>query len=282
MNKPLNEIEIPCLDHGFIRVVDHMGTDDAVVQAARVSYGDGTTTKHDDRGLIRYLMRHWHSTPFEMCEIKLHMKLPIFVARQWIRYRTANVNEYSGRYSIMSDEFYLPEIGRFALQSTANKQGSGDTLREDLATLIREEMADDQRQLYENYSEYVDEDGTNLSRELARINLPVSNYTEWYWKIDLHNLLRVLEQRADTHAQYETRVYAEALERILQQWCPEVYEAYLEYRKYAVSVSRTGQGLIHRMLAGQEITLENSGMSAGEFREFQAVWMPKTLAATQS
>lgn len=282
MNRPIKNLNIPCLDHGFIRVVDTMGNDSSVVQAARVSYGDGTTTKHDDRGLIRYLMRHWHSTPFEMCEIKLHMKMPIFVARQWIRYRTANVNEYSGRYSVMSDEFYLPDIGRFSLQSTSNKQGSGETMDEDIARVLQEEMRGDQRRVYNNYMDYVEKDGLNLSRELARINLPVSNYTEWYWKIDLHNLLHVLNQRADTHAQYETRVYAEAIERVIAGWCPEVYEAYLEYRKYAVSVSRTGQALIHKMLAGQRITYENSGMSKGEWHEFKTTWMPKILAATQS
>ena len=184
----------PVLDHGFVRVIDYMGDDAAICQAARVSYGKGTKSVQNDEGLIRYLMRHWHSTPFEMCEIKLHVKLPVFVARQWIRHRTANVNEYSARYSILDREFYIPEPDKLAAQSVVNNQGRGEALTGDEAARVLEILKGDAAQSYDHYAEMigeVDADGNaknGLARELARMNLPANIYTQWYWKVDLHNL----------------------------------------------------------------------------------------------
>ena len=231
---------ISVLDHGFIRVVDYMGDDSAIVQAARVSYGRGTRTVSNDRGLIRYLMRQRHTSPFEMCEIKLHVKLPIFVARQWIRHRTANVNEYSARYSILDREFYVPDVDAIASQSQRNRQGRGERLPESDAEQVRELLLGDALQVYEHYEDLLNEkkDGEprdparpGLARELARINLSLNFYTQWYWKIDLHNLLNFLALRVDQHAQYEIRVYAKAiLDRIVKIWVPLVYEAFCDYR----------------------------------------------------
>jgi len=202
---------VPVLDHGFIRVVDYMGDDAAIVQAARVSYGAGTRTARDDAGLIRYLMRHWHSTPFEMCEIKLHVKLPVFVARQWIRHRTANVNEYSARYSILDREFYIPDPSHLAAQSRVNNQGRGELLEGDEAARVLAILRDDSMRAYDHYEAMLSQDGQQgLARELARMNLPMNVYTQWYWKVDLHNLFHFLRLRADAHAQYEIRAYAEA------------------------------------------------------------------------
>ncbi len=262
---------VPVLDHGFVRVVDYMGDDAAIVQAARVSYGQGTRHARDDAGLIRYLMRHWHSTPFEMCEIKLHVKLPVFVARQWIRHRTANVNEYSARYSILDREFYIPAPEHLAAQSTTNNQGRGAVLEGDEAARVLAVLRDDATRAYDHYQEMLDQDGQQgLARELARMNLPANIYTQWYWKIDLHNLFHFLRLRADPHAQYEIRAYAEAICEIARDWVPAAYAAFEDYRLNAAQFSGPAMACLRRMLAGEAVTQENSGMSKGEWREFRA------------
>ncbi|MEL6953731.1 MAG: FAD-dependent thymidylate synthase [Pseudomonadota bacterium] len=263
----------PVLDHGFVRVIDYMGDDAAIVQAARVSYGAGTKKARDDSGLIRYLMRHWHSTPFEMCEIKLHVKLPVFVARQWIRHRTANVNEYSARYSILDREFYIPEPEQLAAQSTVNNQGRGAVLEGAEAARVLEMLKADAGRAYDNYEAMLSQDGQQgLARELARMNLPANIYTQWYWKTDLHNLFHFLRLRADAHAQYEIRVYADAIAAMVKDWVPAAYGAFEDYRMGGVSVSGKGVECLRRMLAGEEVTQENSGMSKGEWREFIGVF----------
>ncbi|MGB0499189.1 MAG: FAD-dependent thymidylate synthase [Rubricella sp.] len=263
---------IPVLDHGFVRVIDYMGDDAAIVQAARVSYGQGTKKARDDSGLIRYLMRHWHSTPFEMCEIKLHVKLPVFVARQWIRHRTANVNEYSARYSILDREFYIPAPEQLAAQSTVNNQGRGDTLQGDEAARVLEMLKTDAMRAYDHYEEMLSQEGQQgLARELARMNLPANVYTQWYWKTDLHNLFHFLRLRADAHAQYEIRVYAEAICDVVRDWVPAAYGAFEDYRMGGATLSAKALDSIRRMIAGEEVTQESSGMSKGEWREFEAV-----------
>jgi thymidylate synthase (FAD) len=260
------------LDHGFIRVIDYMGDDDAIVQAARVSYGAGTKHVQNDDGLIRYLMRHWHSTPFEMCEIKLHVKLPVFVARQWIRHRTANVNEYSARYSILDREFYIPEPSQLAAQSVVNNQGRGDVLEGAEATRVLEFLTYDAGRAFDNYETMLSQDGQQgLARELARMNLPMSTYTQWYWKIDLHNLFHFLRLRADAHAQYEIRVYADAIAACVRDWVPYAFAAFEDYRMGGVSLSSTALRVIKRKLSGELVTQETSGMSKGEWREFENV-----------
>ena len=261
---------VPVLDHGFVRVIDYMGDDSAVVQAARVSYGAGTKSVRDDAGLIRYLMRHWHSTPFEMCEIKLHVKLPVFVARQWIRHRTANVNEYSARYSILDREFYIPAPQDLAAQSTTNRQGRGTVLEGEDAARVLEILRDDSQRAYAHYEEMLDPDGPGLARELARMNLPMNVYTQWYWKTDLHNLFHFLRLRADPHAQKEIRVYAEAIAEIARAWVPVCWQAFEDYRLNAVQFSGPAMACLRRMLAGEEVTQEDSGLSPGEWREFRA------------
>lgn len=267
---------IPLLDHGFIRVIDYMGTDNAIVQAARVSYGKGTKKSREDAGLIRYLLRHRHTTPFEMCEIKFHIKLPIFVARQWIRHRTANVNEYSGRYSIMDKEFYVPQPEHLAAQSTTNRQGRGDVLEGAEAARALAILKEDAATAYAHYEELLNsnEEGDikdpskqGLARELARMNLPVNFYTQWYWKIDLHNLMHFLSLRADSHAQYEIRVYAEAMLDVLKKWVPTTYQAFMDYRMGGSEVSAIGMDIIRKKLRGEEVTLENSGLSKREWDE---------------
>lgn len=221
----------PVLDHGFVRVIDYMGDDAAICQAARVSYGKGTKSVQNDEGLIRYLMRHWHSTPFEMCEIKLHVKLPVFVARQWIRHRTANVNEYSARYSILDREFYIPAEDALAAQSVVNNQGRGAALSGEEAERVLRYLRDDASRCYDHYEEMISDEGQQgLARELARMNLPANIYTQWYWKVDLHNLLHFLRLRADSHAQYEIRVYAEEMCKIVSDWVPFAYSAFEDYR----------------------------------------------------
>ncbi len=258
------------LDHGFVRVIDYMGDDAAICQAARVSYGKGTKSVQNDEGLIRYLMRHWHSTPFEMCEIKLHVKLPVFVARQWIRHRTANVNEYSARYSILDREFYIPAPEVLAAQSVVNNQGRGAVLEGEEAARVLEVLKTDANRAYDHYEAMISQDGQQgLARELARMNLPMNIYTQWYWKVDLHNLFHFLRLRADTHAQYEIRVYAEAIGRIVADWVPAAWAAFEDYRMGGVNLSARAMECIRRMLAGEEVTQENSGMSKGEWREFQ-------------
>ena len=271
---------LPCLDHGFVRVVDYMGDDAAIVQAARVSYGAGTKKARDDRGLIRYLMRHRHSTPFEMCEIKLHVKLPIFVARQWIRHRTANVNEYSARYSVMDKEFYIPQPEHLAAQAVNNRQGRGATLEGEQAQEVLRILRDDAMSTYGNYErmlnetfegETIEEGRTGLARELARMNLTSNVYTQWYWKVDLHNLFHFLSLRADAHAQYEIRVFADAMCELAKAWVPAAYEAFEEYRLGGAALSKSGLAAVRRMIAGEEMDAEKAGMSAGEWRELQAM-----------
>ena len=243
---------VPVLDHGFIRVVDYMGDDAAIVQAARVSYGAGTRTARDDAGLIRYLMRHWHSTPFEMCEIKLHVKLPVFVARQWIRHRTANVNEYSARYSILDREFYIPDPSHLAAQSRVNNQGRGELLEGDEAARVLAILRDDSMRAYDHYEAMLSQDGQQgLARELARMNLPMNVYTQWYWKVDLHNLFHFLRLRADAHAQYEIRAYAEALCDVVKDWVPHAWAAFEDYRLSAVTFSGKGK-LLEKQKEGKK------------------------------
>ena len=262
----------PVLDHGFIRVIDYMGDDAAIVQAARVSYGAGTKHVQNDEGLIRYLMRHWHSTPFEMCEIKLHVKLPVFVARQWIRHRTANVNEYSARYSILDREFYIPAPEHLAAQSVVNNQGRGEVLTGDESARVLEMLKSDANRAYDNYEAMLSTDGQQgLARELARMNLPANIYTQWYWKVDLHNLFHFLRLRADAHAQYEIRVYAEAIAACVKDWVPLAYAAFEDYRMGGVNLSGKAIAVLKRRLAGEVVTQETSGMSKGEWREFEGV-----------
>ena len=268
--------EYPVLDHGFVRVVDYMGDDAAVVQAARVSYGQGTRHVRQDRGLIRILMRHRHTTPFEMCSIKFHVKLPIFVARQWIRHRTASVNEYSARYSILDREFYLPEPEDLAVQSKTNAQGREQVVSTSAAGAIRSALEEDARAAYVRYEWLLNEqpDGTpidpsrpGLARELARINLPLSTYTQWYWKVNLHNLLHFLRLRADPHAQKEIRVYAEAILGLVQRWVPLVAEAFGDYRLSAAELSGPMVKVVQAWLNGEEVDQESSGLAIREWRE---------------
>ena len=267
---------IPILDHGFIRVVDYMGNDTSIVQAARVSYGKGTKKVNTDAGLIKYLMRHWHSTPFEMCEIKYHIKLPIFIARQWIRHRTANVNEYSARYSILDKEFYLPISENLASQSQNNRQGRGDVLKGDQAKKVLDLLKSDAERTYNNYEEMLNEryDGTvidqnkiGLARELARMNLTLNTYTQWYWKTDLLNLMNFLRLRADHHAQYEIRTYADAMLETLKKWVPITYEAFMDYRVGGTEVSAKGKSVIQKLIKGQQVLIEQSGLSKREWNE---------------
>jgi thymidylate synthase (FAD) len=267
---------LPVLDHGFLRVVDYMGDDGAVVQAARVSYGRGTRAANEDRGLIRYLMRHRHSTPFEMCEIKFHVKLPIFVARQWIRHRTANVNEYSARYSVLDREFYLPAPEQLAAQSAINRQGRGEVLEGAEAAEVLDLLRQDATRNYDHYLRMLNEDEEGqpldpgrqgLARELARMNLTLNAYTQWYWKTDLHNLLHFLSLRADPHAQHEIRVYADAMMGVLKAWVPMVAEAFCDYRLGAATLSAQMLVVVKRMLAGESVEQGGSGLSKREWRE---------------
>jgi thymidylate synthase (FAD) len=271
---------LPVLDHGFVRVVDYMGDDAAIVQAARVSYGRGTRKVSEDRGLINYLMRHRHTTPFEMCEIKYHIKLPIFVARQWIRHRTANVNEYSARYSILDKEFYIPPPEHLAVQATTNRQGRGAVIEGEEAKRVLDVLRRDAEHAYAGYSELLNEDASGipidparpgLARELARINLSLGFYTQWYWKIDLHNLMHFLSLRADPHAQYEIRAYAEAMLGTVARWVPMAHAAFLEYRMNAAVISATGLSVIRRLLAGEQVDQTSSGLSTREWRELMAL-----------
>ncbi len=267
---------VPVLDHGFVRVIDYMGDDAAIVQAARVSYGKGTRQVSTDRGLIRYLLRHRHTTPFEMCEIKYHVKMPIFVARQWIRHRTANVNEYSARYSVLDREFYIPAPDQLATQSRSNRQGRGAVLEGEEAARVLDLLKSDAQQTYDHYiemlnesenGEAIDEGRDGLARELARMNLTLNTYTQWYWKTDLHNLLHFLSLRADAHAQYEIRVYAEAMLDGLKAWCPITYEAFMDYRVGGAHLSAAGLDVVRRLLAGEDVDREKSGLSPREWRE---------------
>jgi thymidylate synthase (FAD) len=265
------------LDSGFIRVMDYMGDDTAIIQSARVSYGEGTKKVSNDKGLIRYLMKNWHTTPFEMCEIKLHIKLPIFIARQWIRHRTANVNEYSARYSILDKEFYIPKPQHMSSQSTTNKQGRGSNLSKKDTERFLKILKDDAERNYKHYEDMLNEnqsgeikndDKTGLSRELARINLTLNTYTQWYWKIDLHNLLHFLYLRDDPHAQYEIQAYAEIiLNKIVKKWVPYTYSAFKEFQLESYNLSKTAIEIIKKRLQGKKISYEKSGLSRREWIE---------------
>ncbi|MDR1560897.1 MAG: FAD-dependent thymidylate synthase [Holosporaceae bacterium] len=257
---------IPVLDHGFIRVIDYMGTDASIVQAARVSYGAGTKKKLEDRALINYLMRHGHSTPFEMCEIKLHVKLPIFVARHWVRHRTASMNEYSARYSVLSNEFYIPEIEQLTEQSQTNKQGkSSEQLSQNKALEAIDILEKSSEEAYKKYDHMLN--NLSLTRELARTVLPINVYTEMYWKIDLHNLMHFLKLRTDSHAQYEIRCYANSILNILEKWLPFTYDAFINYKQGSIFLPKKCVNTITQMLNGKKVTQEESGLSKGEWSE---------------
>ena len=267
---------LPVLDHGFVRVVDYMGDDSSIVQAARVSYGKGTKKISTDGGLIKYLMRHRHSTPFEMCEIKYHVKLPIYVARQWIRHRTANVNEYSARYSILDKEFYLPTKENLAAQSTSNRQGRGDVINGKQADNILDILKKDAERTYENYEimlnekydgSTIDENKKGLARELARMNLTLNTYTQWYWKTDLLNLLNFLSLRTDSYAQYEIRAYADVMVDTLKKWAPITFDAFMDYRTGGMEISAKGKIVIKKMIKGEKCSLEESKLSKREWNE---------------
>ena len=272
---------VPVLDHGFVRVVDYMGDDSSIVQSARVSYGKGTKKVSTDSGLIKYLMRHRHSTPFEMCEIKYHVKLPIFIARQWIRHRTANVNEYSARYSILDKEFYMPSKDHLAAQSTSNRQGRGDLINGKQADEILNILKKDSEQTYDNYElmlnerfdgSIINENNKGLARELARMNLTLNTYTQWYWKTDLLNLMNFLRLRADYHAQYEIRAYADVMLDTLKKWVPITYEAFMDYRVGGTEVSAKGKHIIQKLIKGEKVRMEDSGLSKREWNELMKVF----------
>ena len=281
-SKPFIGTQIECLNGGFVRLVDYMGNDAAIVQAARVSYGAGTKQVRQDRALIRYLMRHWHTSPFEMVEFKFHVKLPIFVARQWIRHRTANVNEYSGRYSILREEFYVPEPEQVRFQSPTNKQGRADqSLPAEEVAAILDEIVEQQKALYQSYQRLLEK---GVARELARINLPVSLYTEWYWKIDLHNLFHFLQLRMDVHAQYEIRVYANAIAEIIKLIVPMAWEAFEDYRLNARSFSANELRLLSQWLPDPDQLPESAtaafNLSKREVQELkEKIAFAKSLAA---
>jgi len=272
---------IPVLDHGFIRVIDYMGDDTSIVQSARVSYGKGTKKVSTDSGLIKYLMRHWHTTPFEMCEIKYHVKLPIFIARQWIRHRTANVNEYSARYSILDKEFYLPSPENLAAQSKSNRQGRGELLEGDRAKEVLDLLKSDAEKTYNDYEMMLNErfDGTTieenkmgLARELARMNLTLNTYTQWYWKTDLLNLMNFLRLRGDSHAQYEIRAYADIMLDTLKKWVPTTYEAFIDYRVGGTEISAKGKLIIQKLIKGEKVKAEDSGLSKREWNELMTAF----------
>ena len=257
--------KVELLDHGFVYLVDIMGSDEAIEQAARVSYGGGTRKASQTEGLLRYLMRHKHTSPFEMAELKFHARMPIFVARQWVRHRTANINEESGRYSILKDEFYIPEVGSIAKQSLDNKQGRGALFDEDEAEIIQAKLEESYKIQKELYHYFLNDDGTGkpedenrgmLAREIARLPLPVSTYTEWYWKVDLHNLLHFLALRKDTHAQQEIRIYADAIGDIVKDAFPITWRAFEDYTFNAISLSGPEQSVLIDLLAKHGIIFD--------------------------
>ena len=261
------------LDHGFVRAVDYMGSDASIVQAARVSYGSGTKTVSQDEALIRYMMRHKHTSPFEMPSIVIHAKMPIFVARQWIRHRMASVNEYSARYSILDREFYIPEPEHLAVQSTANKQGRGEVLSARDAQVVVDILKEDSGRNYDHYEYMLNENQAyvarpGLARELARMNLTLNTYTQWYWKTDLHNLFGFLSQRADAHAQYEIRVYADKLLEIAEAWVPMAARAFRDYRLEAVTLSAGMLDVVRRRFYNGQHMTKPDDMSKREWDEF--------------
>lgn len=260
------------MDHGFIKIIDAMGSDAAIVQAARVSYGEGTKTQREDLALIKYLMKYRHTSPFEMCEIKLHIKLPIFVARQWIRHRTANVNEVSARYSVLPEESYIPDLQDILPQSANNKQGRGGAISQNEVQNAHDVIEVHSKECYQVYKKLLGEDdgSTGIAREIARVVLPLNMYTEWYWKIDLHNLLHFVELRIHPHAQYEIRVYAEILLEIIKEWCPFTYEAFQEYVLHARTLSRSQIAVLKQMISSGKVP-ENSGLSKREIEEIEEI-----------
>jgi thymidylate synthase (FAD) len=271
---------LPVLDKGFIRVIDYMGDDAAIVQAARVSYGRGTKSVRDDQGLINYLMRMRHTSPFEMCELKLHVKLPIFIARQWIRHRTASVNEYSARYSVLEDEFYLPEPDHIEAQARGNRQGRTGPVGVAEAEAVRAALATNAAEAYVRYVEIMNRDRAGrvtrqerqgAARELARMALPLNTYTQWYWKTDLHNLMHFIALRIDPHAQYEIRAYAEVLLDVVRRWVPMTCEAFLDYRLRGAELSEKGLAVVRRMVRGERVEQADSGLSAREWRELMSL-----------
>lgn len=246
--------EIPVLNKGFIRLVDYMGGDDRIVQTARVSYGEGTKTIRQDAGLIDYLLRHEHTSPFEHVIFEFHCKMPIFVARQWIRHRTARLNEISGRYSVMQNEFYLPPREKISLQSSDNKQGrEAESVPVELQDKVLEILKNDQTSSFANYEEIL---GDNIARELARINLPLSMYTEWYWQMDLKNMLHFLKLRMDSHAQWEIQEYARAIATVVQAVCPKAYESFERHILRGAKFSSDEIAAINALIAGKENPLE--------------------------
>lgn len=260
--------EFRVLDHGFVRLVDYLGGDARIVQAARVSYGEGTKTAREDRALIDYLLRNRHTSPFEQVVFTFHVKLPIFVARQWLRHRTARLNELSGRYSVMRDEFYLPHPAAVRRQSVKNRQGSDEKEvpeAPEIIALLKEEQA----RAYANYQGLLDQE---IARELARMNLPLSLYTEMYWQIDLHNLFHFLRLRLDWHAQYEIRAYGETIAKIVQAVCPMAYEAFEEHLLYGRSLSRSELALLRQAVDVDKLRalLDASGMRATRREELLA------------
>ncbi len=269
--KEMDEIlykQYKVLDHGFIRVIDYMGSDSAILQAARVSYGKGTKQINQDEALIKYLMRHYHTTPFEMCEIKFHVKLPIFVARQWIRHRTANVNEYSARYSILDHEFYIPKAEQIAKQSDNNKQGRGKAFDLNTSKKIIDSLINDSNLAYSHYEKFIEQ---GLAREIARTNLTLNYYTQFYWKVDLHNLFHFLKLRIDKHAQYEIRVYAEIMLDIIKEWVPIAHSAFIEYCLESAYIPRSGLEVIRKLIKGENVTREESGISKREWNELMSM-----------
>ncbi len=276
--------EFSVLDHGFVRLVDYLGGDARIVQAARVSYGGGTKTFRQDRGLINYLMRNRHTSPFEQVVLTFHAKMPVFVARQWVRHRTARLNEISGRYSVMEDQFYLPDSAHINAQSTTNRQGRDhDPLPPEVSGELRNELASEQRAAYERYEDKI---SRGLAREVARINLPLSLYTQWYWQIDLHNLFHFLELRLDPHAQYEIRAYAEVILDIARRVAPLACEAFEEHRRKAVSLSGRELDAVRSLLGGAEgiddaalrAAAEEAGLSGKAIERF----VEKLRSGTQS
>lgn len=252
--------EIPCLDQGFVRMVDYMGGDARIVQSARVSYGEGTKTVREDKGLINYLMKNDHTSPFEQVVLTFHCKMPIFVARQWVRHRTARLNEISGRYSILKEEFYMPPPEQFRLQSSTNRQGRADEQvpLEDALAIIKG-LDKINKNTYKRYKSMLK---AGLARELARITLPLSLYTEWYWQIDLHNLFHFIHLRADPHAQYEIRVYAEALATCAHAVAPLAFNAFEEHRMHAKKFSRAECKALAEMLEGREPQMEEKALAS--------------------
>lgn len=272
INEQLFELKKPylktinCLDKGFVRLVDWMGSDQRIVQAARVSYGDGTKTVREDKGLIDYLMRHAHTSPFEQVQFTFHVKMPIFVARQIVRHRTAKLNEISGRYSILKDEFYEPDVSRMVKQSKDNKQGSSEELLEDAESILQS-FKDEQFEMYDNYQEYIQ---GGMAKEMARINLPLSIYTEWYWTIDLHNLFHFLKLRMDSHAQHEVRVYANAKFNLIKDIAPFACEAFEKHVINGRKFSADEMEMIKIFLSNEEIEKlsKEKGWKDSKLKEF--------------